>query len=160
VRSANDPSGCGSVDFDIRIARCTALIKSGSDNKANLVAAYLNRCGAYNTKAEFDLALADCDTAIKLEPNSSMGHLLRAAAFVSRKDYDRALGEYDRAMQLASQAVHRFYAYQGRGIVARERGDLDRAFAELESAIKLIPELDAVNRNGAASYVYAARGLV
>src|SRR6188768_1915226 len=56
-----------SFSVDLRIGGCTASIRSGRWSGKGLAWAFNNRCWAYNDQKDFDLALVDCDQAIRLD---------------------------------------------------------------------------------------------
>src|SRR6185503_11179345 len=66
----------GGVSGEAQIAGCTARIRSGDERGDNLFAAYYNRGTAHYLNAEYDLAIADYDAAIKVKAE--------ADAFVGR----------------------------------------------------------------------------
>jgi len=71
---------CKSDNPDLNIAGCTAYIQSGQESNQDLAGAFSNRGVAYFNKGQFDLAIADYDQAIRLEPALSAAFANRAAA--------------------------------------------------------------------------------
>ena len=62
-------NNCRSVDLDVKITGCTALIQAGQDTTENLSVIYNNRGTAYDSKGDYDRAIQDTDQAILLNPN-------------------------------------------------------------------------------------------
>src|SRR5262245_24872251 len=56
---------------DLAINGCTASIQSGRWSGKDLSWAFSNRCSAYNKQKKSDLAMVDCDQAIRLDPTSA-----------------------------------------------------------------------------------------
>src|SRR5262249_44560581 len=53
---------------DLRIEACNALIRAGSETTENLAVAFNNRGVVYEYKRDFDHAIQDYGTAIRLNP--------------------------------------------------------------------------------------------
>lgn len=140
-------AGCRSVDADSRISGCTQVIDNISkQSKHNKIAAYANRAGAYQTKGDWDHAVADFGKALELDPKSAVILSSRGAAYRGKGDFDHALADYDAAIaaQPKDSAAH-----VGRGGVYYVKGDYDRALADYDEAVKLAPK-------NAAAYVSRA----
>src|ERR1700722_19551733 len=94
---ADDAATCEKAGGDIAIAACTRAIDSGRWRGHNLAVLYTNRCVEYDNKKEFDRALADCTTAIRLEPKYSLAYNDRGSAYNHKGDNDRAIADYSEA---------------------------------------------------------------
>ena len=75
--------------------------------------AYNNRGVAWKNKGEYDLAIADYNTAIKLDKNYVSAYSNRGVALYRKGDNDRALVEYNKALQLDPNDAD---VYNNRGI--------------------------------------------
>ena len=115
---AQDTLSCTSLDADARIASCTRII-SRRESAAAVATAYRYRCGGYNMKAEYDLAIPDCNYAIQYEANPVYAYTLRGAAWAGKRQLDRAMADYNRALQLASNNEERVTGLIGRAGVWR-----------------------------------------
>lgn len=76
---------------EAQIAGCTALIKSGKYSGRNLAIVFNNRCNAHNRKGAYDLAINDCNQALKLDPNYVIAYSNRCIIYYNKNDYDRAI---------------------------------------------------------------------
>ena len=84
--------GCQSSDADKRLVTCTAIINAnGFGSTSRLAEALDGRCWAYNTKAQFALAVADCKKAIALRPNYFYAYNNLGTAYLGVNDYASAL---------------------------------------------------------------------
>src|SRR5271157_2841835 len=79
---------CEDTNPDLSIAGCTALIQSGQESTENLASEFTNRGNAYYTKGQLDLAIADYNQAIRLEPNFALAFSNRGAAYNSQGQED------------------------------------------------------------------------
>ena len=94
------------------------------------------------------MAIADYNTAIKLDKNYVSAYSNRGVALYRKGDNDRALVEYNTALRLAPNDAD---VYNNRGISFNEKGDFDRAIADYSEAIRLNPKYAfAYNNRGFA----------
>ncbi|MGB0063736.1 MAG: tetratricopeptide repeat protein [Terracidiphilus sp.] len=137
-----------SDDPDIAIASCTAQIQSGQETTGNLAIEYSNRGGAYQKKKQDDLALADLNQAIRLDPNLATAFNNRGTVDSDKGQLDTALADYSQAIRLDPNLEKAFY---NRGCVYNDKGQYDAAIADFDQAIRLKPNFsDAFNNRGAA----------
>jgi Flp pilus assembly protein TadD len=83
-------------DVDLRIAGCTALIRSSSTD----LGAYHNRGVAYWTKGEYSLAIADYDHVLRFDPKQAGTWNNRGLVYSSLKQYVRAAIDFNEALRL------------------------------------------------------------
>jgi tetratricopeptide (TPR) repeat protein len=62
--------------------------------------AYQNRAFAWNGKKDYDRAIADCDQAIRLNPNDALAFQNRGCAWNGKRDYGRAIADFTQAIKL------------------------------------------------------------
>jgi tetratricopeptide (TPR) repeat protein len=122
---------------DESLAACNRLLDDRSEVK-NHAMALRNRCGIYYTKNDYESALADCNRALRMEPNSAIGYNRRGLIWYRQDDYDRAIEDFNRAIRLDANFA---YAYFNRGLAWRKKGDTGRADADETEAIRLDPNL-------------------
>ena len=84
-------------------------------------------------------ALADLDEAIRVESSAralALYHRVRASIRRNRGDLDGALADFERTLQVEPNNIR---AYVGRGITYEKMGDMERAQADYNSAVKRKP---------------------
>jgi tetratricopeptide (TPR) repeat protein len=139
---------CGSVDPDVKITGCTALIQAGQDTTEKLSVIYNNRGAAYDDKGDYDRAIQDFNEAIHLGPNHETAYYGRGHAYTKKGDYDRAIQDFNEAIHLNPNLE---IAYYGRGNAYIDKEDYDRAIQEFDEAIRLNPkDANAYNNRGVA----------
>ena len=132
----------------IVVVYCTRVIQSGQLSGAKLAQAYGHRGWAYRKQGKYDLALADLDAAIKLDPNNAYAFDERGIIREHRKEYARAISDYDAAIGLRSDDAD---FWDDRGIAYDELGQSDRAIQDYNEAIRLNPnDSRALNNRGEA----------
>ena len=65
----------------------------GSSQKVTV--AYNNRCLGYSDQKNYDRAIAECDQAIRLDPNLTVAYNNRCLARLAKGDLDGALRDCD-----------------------------------------------------------------
>ncbi len=138
-----------SDDPDIAIASCTAQIQSGQETTGNLAIEYSNRGGAYQKKKQDDLALADLNQAIRLDPNLATAFNNRGTVDSDKGQLDTALADYSQAIRLDPNLAT---AFNNRGTVDSDKGQLDTALADYSQAIRLDPNLEKAFYNRGCVY--------
>lgn len=124
-------------DYDEAIKLCTKAIESGELWRQDLAATYLNRAVALIHKEEYDRAIADCNRAVEIDPNSAKAFYGRGNAWLEKGDNDRAIVDYNLAINLDPNYSD---AYDGRGIALDRKGQYDQAISDFNKAIKLNPK--------------------
>jgi tetratricopeptide (TPR) repeat protein len=125
----------------VRIEACTRAINSTGWRYDNLSWAYANRGDAYRIAGKTDLALADYDQSIRLEPNRSITFHNRGLAYQAKGDLDHAVADYSQAIDkwhLRKTSSKRDYLSH-RAVAYTHRGDLMLAMADYTAAIRLVP---------------------
>jgi tetratricopeptide (TPR) repeat protein len=105
---------------------------------------------AHAQKGEYDKAIADCDKAIRLDPQFAGAYLSRGTAYFQKHDYDRAITDYDHAIQLDPKDAQ---AYLNRGIAYVRKRDYDKAIADADHAIQLNPKNAIAYINRGTAYL-------
>jgi tetratricopeptide (TPR) repeat protein len=97
------------------------------------------RCWARGVAGRLQEALADCNTALRIDPNEDEG--TNQSAFANRgvvrlklKDYDAAIADFDASL---SHDPHLARALYGRGIARSKTGDAKGGEADLAAAISI-----------------------
>ena len=89
---------------------------------------------AHHKLASYDLAIADFDKSIQLNPNRAETYFYRGKAHYDKGDYKRAVADFDKAILLSPQDP---VAYHYRGTLYLNSGDNNRAVADYSSVILL-----------------------
>jgi tetratricopeptide (TPR) repeat protein len=130
--SANDDdwrvcgNSSGSADSTI-IAACSRLIATGKAKDTY----YVVRANAYLRQAEFELAIADIDKMATYGKLSAEALSVRGLARARSGDYEQGIADLDRAIMLGRSAMN----YAVRGLIYRDKGDIDKAKADFTSAV-------------------------
>ena len=104
----------------------------------------------YIKQQKWDLALADLDKAIKLNPQSFYAYALRGIAYKLQEKWDLALADLNEAIKI-NPYDDDFNIYGHRGDIYARKEKWDLALADLKKWIELEPK-------NAEAYIY--RGLV
>jgi len=114
----------------------TEYVKSGTQ--------YLDRGDKNNNKADYDLAIAEFDRAIKLDPNIAEAYFGRGRGYLRKGDNSRAVADYSQAIRLNPNDI---ISYSNRGRAYARMGDYDNAVADFESALRIDPNNTAIKQN-------------
>lgn len=96
-----------------------------------------------------DLAIADFDKAIELNPQLELAHYNRGAIYSSKGDHARAIADYDKEIQLNTQDP---FLYTARGGAYFMKGDHKQAILDYSEAIRLNPDYLPAYKNRAEAY--------
>ncbi len=102
----------------------------------------------YMAQKKWDLAKADFDKAIELNPKSDDAYQLRGRLYVEQQKWDLAIADYSKWIQLKPK---NFEPYFKRANSYRSQEKWDLALADYNKVIKLNPKSDKI---------YAYRGLI
>jgi tetratricopeptide (TPR) repeat protein len=117
------------VPFDEATGYFTRQIETSPTSKN-----YQRRAKIWRLKGELDLALADLNEAIRLNPN--LPNLLseRGLMLHNRQEYDKAIADFTAAIRLDPKTgMH----YHNRARSWREKKEYDKALADFDTALKV-----------------------
>jgi tetratricopeptide (TPR) repeat protein len=103
AQSADEPVTCSPDSKrspEEIIGICGMSIESNATYSVR-VHALVTRAEAYRRMEQYDLAIKDCDEAIRLDPASAEAFDCRGNVFVSDRKFERALDDFDRSIKLA-----------------------------------------------------------
>jgi len=144
-------TGNPNVNLDPQIRSCTALIQSGRETTQTQAGAYNNRGIAYSAKGDTELAMADWNEAIRLDPHFARAYVNRGKAYALKGSYDLAVNDLTEAVRLDSRYTE---SYVSRGFVFEKKGDNASAIADYRKALSIDPTYqwvkDALKRLGAS----------
>jgi lipoprotein NlpI len=144
VALADTAQDCGSDEnADLVIRACTELIEAGQRSKPDLAKVYYNRGTSYEDKGEFDLAIADLDRAVEIEPKYKEAFVNLGYAYDGKGDYERAIAAYGKAIDLDAKFIN---PYDNRAQDYEAVGQYDRAIADYTKVLELNPEYGDFSR--------------
>ncbi|MGD1075745.1 MAG: tetratricopeptide repeat protein, partial [Thermodesulfovibrionales bacterium] len=104
---------------------------------------------AYVSQGELDSAIAEFQTAIRLNPAYADAHYNLGLACASQGQWDSAIAEYEIAIQLVPTNAK---AHNNLGNAYVFQGQLDRAVAEFQTALRLNPAYVKAHNNLGIAY--------
>jgi len=108
---------------------------------------------AYASQGQWDRAITEYQTALRLKPEFSKTHYNLGVAYASQGQWDRAIAEYQTTLRLKPDYIE---AHNNLGLAYASQGQWDRAIAEFQTALRLKPDyIKAHNNLGVA---YASQG--
>ena len=127
--------------FDPAITDCCEVIRISPS-----VHAYQVRGAAYYGKGDYDNALQDYSSAIRLDPQDVWSLTKRGGAYAKKKDFERALAELATAIHLNPKDES---LYRTRGFIYATKEDWEKAIADYSQALLLDPKnSDALRLRG------------
>jgi Flp pilus assembly protein TadD len=117
------------------LAACDRLFKDPGEAK-NQAMILRNKCGIRYTAGDFDMALSDCNQAMRMEPKSPIVHNRRGLIWYKKGDMDRAFSDYNKAIELNPKYP---IALNNRALVFHLRKDYDRALRDFNEAVQYDP---------------------
>ncbi len=133
------------------IQYCTRAIESGRLDTSELSITYSNRAGQYNARGDVELAIADYNTAIRLNPNARNSYVGRGSIHRARGEETKALADFDKAISIPVSA-DKAWDYINRARAYRRKGDLSAALSDLDHANRLDPKIREVYVERGAIY--------
>jgi tetratricopeptide (TPR) repeat protein len=130
--AADDLHMCIYENGDVAIEACNRAINSGRYQGVDLSNAYINRAAERIAKKDYDRAISDTNTAIKLFPQSTLAYTNRGRAYQLKGDLKRAFADFSVAI---SHDRENPSAYINRALVRDQQGDRKGAIADLKRAI-------------------------
>lgn len=139
AQSGNDRTTCEDDRSDGKIPACTRLLGDRSLSTKDREKFSNERGVGYFRKKEWDLAIADFNEAIRLNPQDNVLFGNRADSYRNKKEWDRALTDINRAVQLNPKNRRNYYI---RGLIFYDQDNYDRAIPEFAHAIRIDPKYD------------------
>jgi tetratricopeptide (TPR) repeat protein/ABC-type multidrug transport system permease subunit len=149
ARCANEEK---TFTLDASIKGCDAVIQSGKESQPDLAIAYYNRGQSYQSKKEYNRAIADFTKAIELDPRDPDYFLGRALAHQSAQDHDRAIADFTMAIVRDANNPDLF---AGRAASYRAKKEHDPAIADYSTAVQLSP--DEATYYNARGHIFRAK---
>lgn len=99
--------------------------------------AYSARARVWCYHGDFDKALADCNEALELDPDSASAYSRRGRAWAGKGDLAKAIDDFSQALRLDPADAH---AFTHRARANAERGEYELAIDDCDEAIRLDPK--------------------
>jgi len=111
---------------------------------------YLKSGQEYYKKGQYDLAIADLNKAIELNPRDAGIYGWRGSAYSAKGQYDLAIADYNTAIELNPKYA---VAYGHRGVAYAHKDRYDLAIADHNTAIELNPKYAFSYMNRGFAYI-------
>jgi serine/threonine-protein kinase len=134
-RSVSDTCFSRLAPDEQRITACSAVIRSGAQQKHAKILALLERAGAYGRKGEYRRVIADSTKAIQAEP-SATAYYTRALAHQNLGDDEQAIRDCDAALAIEPQSENALFV---RGSARQDLGDYSGAIKDFSEVLRLNP---------------------
>ena len=121
------------------VVQYTKWIDSHRQDDVRMPSALNSRCWARAlTGQALELALADCNSALHMRPNTAAFLDSRGLVYLRQKNYDRAIADYDAALHLQPKSPWSLY---GRGLARQHKAMMGEAQADIAAATALEPKI-------------------
>jgi tetratricopeptide (TPR) repeat protein len=119
----------------------------------DLVEAHSNLGVAYASQGQWDRAIEEYQTALRLKPEYFTAHNNLGVAYASQGQWDRAIEEYQTTLRLRPDSED---AHYNLGVAYASQGQWDRAIEEYQTALRLRPDSEDSHYN--LGVAYASQG--
>lgn len=138
ARADDDVDICYSQKFTQKeIDVCTRVIGTSKLDGKDLAGVYYERALKYRLTQQYANALADVNTAIKLDQDFKYAYTLRAHVYADLGDFDKALDDHNTIIKMSPDSA---VAYTGRAIEYMRQKKYDLALADLNKSLALNPK--------------------
>lgn len=134
----------GYYDRMEQLAACTEVIEQGLWPRSDMAWVYSNRGNAYVWLDESELAIADYDAALEIDPDYAAAYSNRGAVYHRQGEYELAIADFDAALEHELPSNLAFIAHFNRGIAYCRLDDPAAAQADWAEA------RDAAGKRGRA----------
>ena len=90
----------------------------------------------YSEKGEYDLAIAEFNKALKIDPNSAETFNNRGIAYSQKGEYDLAISDFTKVLEIKPVMAK---AHYNRGITYAKKGQYVLAFQDFDRSLELDP---------------------
>jgi tetratricopeptide (TPR) repeat protein/predicted aspartyl protease len=125
--------------YPAAVSQYSKWIDSHNRDDIQMPHALNSRCWARALAGqELDLALTDCNNALRLSPNAPAILDSRGLVYLRQGNYDRAIADYDAALRLQPKIAWSLY---GRGLSRLKKGQTAAGQADIAAATALSPKI-------------------
>ena len=128
--------------------KAIAAFDDGIALRPDIAQFYLDRGRTFSRLGQHARAIADLDTAVKLDKDANTFEL-RGRVKIAAEDLDGALADLDEAIRLGPKKP---LAYEQRGYAYFRKGDSARALADLNTAAGIAPGISSIHFKRALVY--------
>jgi type II secretory pathway predicted ATPase ExeA/tetratricopeptide (TPR) repeat protein len=111
-------------------------VDDGNADLYKLALAHSQDGEAYSKDGEYEKALQEFNTAIRLNPGLASAHYLRGEIYFQRGDYQQAIRDFTRTINLAPDYT---FAYYSRGLANEKMGETEEAILDFTHTVRLKP---------------------
>lgn len=108
-----------------------------SQSNSTQAQTHFQQASEYFKQRKYDLALAEFNKVIELEPTNELAYLGRATIYLGQKEWNSALDNFNQAIKFDPKLA---LAYFGRGVVRLQVEGRDSGVADLKVAAQLFQE--------------------
>ena len=157
---------CAHASGDIAIRACTRDIESGRYAGRSLAIRYNNRGSEYSGKHDYESAIADYNSALRLDPQYADAYYNRCLAYNRKDDFEEALADCNKAISLGptpnalnatgqtrltdDRSLSDYYTQRGLALYGKH--SYERAIADFNQALRLHSENATALRNRGRTY--------
>jgi len=138
-RSASDTTGVSETAV-------ADLIKEPQDAPS-----FALRALAWWEKKDFDKAISDCDSAVRLDPRDAFSFCVRSWCWSEKEEYDKAIDDLTEAIRIDSKTANYFSFRAGCWVAKKE---FDKAIEDCTQALKIDPTSEFAMVSRAACWVH------
>lgn len=117
---------------DLQIGGCTALIRSGAYDSANLAIIFSNRGLAYHHQKDYPRAIADCSEAIRINAQDADAFYNRAKIALVQNRFQDSWNDFDAVLRLRPGIAEGLY---GRDLAAQKLGRVGDGAKDMAAAV-------------------------
>lgn len=128
---------------DQALASCDRSLRNEGLDRQGRITTLGNRGTVHLRRREGDLAVADFEAVIALDPRNAEAHLNRGAALVMTRRADLAVAAITEALSLGVREPHK--AYYNRGAAREALGDVRGAYEDYSTALQIEPDWGPAN---------------
>jgi tetratricopeptide (TPR) repeat protein len=125
---------CFSENKDLWIPGCTALIQRPGIEPEQLSSAYAMRALGYSLKGQYDSAISDYDSAIRINPDFAVALNNRAWAYFRSGRAQQGLPDVEKSLKLNPLSEH---SWDTRAHIRQASGNFTGAFDDYEKAVQI-----------------------
>jgi len=149
VDETMDPNSLDFMDRTLIYGVVSEVNKLVGDPNTRGSGLYVERGNLYSSQQKWDLALADYNEAILLNPKYTSAYINRGLVYKEQEKFDLAFADYSKAIELDPKYT---WAYFQRGLLYKKQKKFDLALADYNKAIELDPKYTSAYINRGLLY--------